>query len=87
MPIVKAIEIGTGQTEHTVEILCGCGVWTRVCPRSMTGSLLESSAQKSDSLVPEVEKDNGGYPEYNWPNCQLECGSHLDLTLKTPRIR
>ena len=66
---------------------CGCGVWTRVYPRPVTGSALESAALHGDSPVPEAGKDNGGYPEYDSSDLEPECGTHLVLTLNTPKDR
>ncbi len=53
----------------------------------MTRSVLESIPLKSDRLVAEVEKGNGGYPEYGSSDLEPECGTHLVLTLRTPKDR
>ena len=84
MPLVMANEPGTGQTEAPLRGGSDVGFWTRVLPRLPTGSLLESSAIKGDSPVPESRKVNGEYPEYGSSNLESEFGSHLDPILNTP---
>jgi len=74
IPLVKAIEKGTGQTEPSWETKRGCGVWTWAHPNSPTRSRLESRAVKGDSPVREREKDDTGYPEYRWLDIQWEYG-------------
>jgi len=70
IPLVKAIEKGTGQTERANESWCGCGVWTWALPNFPIRSLLESSAIKGDSPVGEKKKVVTRYPEYCWSNIQ-----------------
>lgn len=70
IPLVKAIEKGTGQTESLQEIVGRCGVWTWALPNFPIRSLLESSAAKGDSPVRERKKVDTKYPEYCWSNIQ-----------------
>ena len=70
IPLVKAIEKGTGQTESLQEIAWRCGVWTWVLPNFPIRSLLESSAVKGDSPLGEREKVDTKYPEYCWSDIQ-----------------
>ena len=51
IPLVRATEKGTGQTERLQETAGGCGVWTWVLPNPFIRSLLERSTKEGDSPV------------------------------------
>ena len=63
IPLVRATESGTGQTERYMETYSGCGVWTWVLPNFLIRSLLESSITEGDNPVGERKKDDTKYPE------------------------
>ncbi len=65
MPLVKAIESGTGQTEPFTTSKRDVEFWTRVFSNSSTQSSLEQDTIKGDSPVEVDEKGNGEYPEYH----------------------
>ena len=51
IPLVRATEKGTEQTECNGESHCRCGVWTWALPNSFTGSPLERGSIEGDRPV------------------------------------
>ena len=51
IPLVRATEKGTGQTESTQETVRRCGVWTWVLPNPFIRSPLESGTIEGESPV------------------------------------
>ena len=63
MPIVKAIELGTGQTESPRESEGRCGVWTPALPTASTQSPLERGSIEGDRPVEVSADGDSEYPE------------------------
>ena len=63
MPLVKAIENGTGQTESLPEREGRCGVRTLALLTILTRSPLERGTVEGESPVEVPKEEDSGYPE------------------------